>query len=63
MTDKETPNHHQWPKIINVNKGILDLIAKVENDSQYNEEDLESLFFKIPIFATEKLDGTNIAKV
>merc|ERR1712064_103254 len=57
MSDQAvTPNHYQWPHTINANKGFLNLVL------QSNQKDLQELFLKIPTFATEKLDGTNIAK-
>jgi len=55
MTDF-VPNHHQWPHTENANRGFNSLVMK------YRPEDLEEMFLKTPTFATEKLDGTNVAK-
>ena len=49
-------NNHQWPHTENANKGFHNLVMRSE------QEDLEQTFLNLPIFATEKLDGTNVCK-
>ena len=49
-------NTHQWPHTENANKGVSSLVMK------YTPEDLTEMFLQSPVFATEKLDGTNVAK-
>ena len=55
MTDL-TSNSHQWPHTENANRGLNSLVMKSR------PEDLPEMFLKTPVFATEKLDGTNVAK-
>jgi len=55
MTDF-VPNDHQWPHTENANRGFNTLVMK------YRPEELAEIFLKTPTFATEKLDGTNVAK-
>ena len=50
------PNSHQWPHTENANRGFNSLVMKSR------PEDLAETFLKTPTFATEKLDGTNVAK-
>ena len=50
------PNNHQWPHTENANRGVSSLVMK------YRPEELEEMFLQTPAFATEKLDGTNVAK-
>ena len=50
------PNPHQWPHTENANRGFHSLVM------QYRPEELAEIFLKTPSFATEKLDGTNVAK-
>jgi len=50
------PNSHQWPHTENAYRGFNNLLMKS------SQEDLEEIFLSSQTFATEKLDGTNIAK-
>ena len=49
-------NTYQWPHTENAYKGFHNLLMKSD------QEDLEAMFLNSQTFATEKLDGTNIAK-
>ena len=50
------PNSHQWPHTENANRGLHSLVMTSRS------EDQAEMFLRTPIFATEKLDGTNVAK-
>ena len=48
----------QWPQTKNAVITFCNLFRKYRK----NKEELEQIFLKIPVYATEKLDGTNKAK-
>ena len=49
---------YQWPQTKNAVITFCNLFRKYKN----NKEELEQIFLKTPVYATEKLDGTNKAK-
>ena len=49
---------YQWPQTKNAVITFCNLFRKYRN----NKEELELIFLKTPVYATEKLDGTNKAK-
>ena len=49
---------YQWPQTKNAVITFCNLFRKYKN----NKEELELIFLKTPVYATEKLDGTNKAK-